>query len=279
MLPVQRDINGGPRQQLLQLDPALTPQQLLIRHHAPAQPQFNGFFKPVHGWGEVARVGGLAQPEVLQQKNILQPVFAVEDHGRRGQHAVHRQPTALPLHRGYQCGRPHTAVAHHAQRLGHATTHRPRQRGHAAQHVAAFQRIVGVILVIDDDVNQQAVRGQQWGHARQKPGGHAVGVDGHAQGLPRVVAIATAPIEALQHIGLHQPHLPHMGQQSLASNRGPNGFATHQQPLTNGLFQRLDAQRHRRQRHVQSLGSRLKAALLGYGGQGIELTRIEHGSP
>ena len=67
-----------------------------------------------------------------------------------------------------------------------------------------------------------------------------------------------------------------MGQQGLAGGRGAHRLAAHQQALTQVFFERLDAQRHRRQREVQGLGSRAEAAVLDHGGQGFELAGVQH---
>ena len=138
---------------------------------------------------------------------------------------------------------------------------------------------MGVILVVQHDVEQQAVLRQQRGHAGQKPAGHRIGIDGHTQRLPAGrsgCARRRTAAQPLEQIRLHQPHLAHMGQQGLARRRGGDGFAAHKQALAQRLFQRLDAQRHGGQRDVERLRRRQKTALLGHGGQGFELAGIQH---
>ena len=58
-----------------------------------------------------------------------------------------------------------------------------------------------------------------------------------------------------------------MPQQRLPDWRGAHLFAAHQQALAHGAFQRLDAQRHRRQREAEGLRSCAKTAVLHDGGQ------------
>ena len=81
--------------------------------------------------------------------------------------------------------------------------------------------------------------------------------------------------EAL-HARSDQLHLLGVGQQRLAGRGGVHRLAAHQQALPQGRFQRLDAQRHRRQREVQRLRGGAEAAVLDHGGQGFELAGVQH---
>jgi hypothetical protein len=88
-------------------------------------------------------------------------------------------------------------------------------------------------------------------------------------------AIFNAMLNA-QHIGFHHAHLLDVGQQGLSGGGGPHLLATHQQALAQAFFECLDAQGHRRQRDGQSLRRRAKAPVFDHGGQGFELTGVEH---
>ena len=67
-----------------------------------------------------------------------------------------------------------------------------------------------------------------------------------------------------------------MAQQGLAGRRGAQLFAAHQQPLTQRRFQRLDAQRHRRQREAERPGGSAKTAVFNDGGKRVELAGVKH---
>ena len=165
VLPVQRHVHRAAGQHLGQRAAVGSGLQQQVGHHAPAHAQRQGLLKGVHRRHKVSRVQRVSQVQVLGQKRVLQRVLAVEDHRRAGQHLVqlHRTAAGCPLRD--QRGRGHAAVAHQPQRLGHAAAHGGGQRGHTAGHVAVFQRVMGVVLVVNHHVKQQSVLRQQVGQA------------------------------------------------------------------------------------------------------------------
>ena len=133
-----------------------------------------------------------------------------------------------------------------------------------------------VVLVIDHHVEQQSVLLQRRRHARQKPAGQRIGIHRHAQALHARRRARLGARQAGDQVGLHQTQLPDMPDQRLAGRRRPDLLAAHQQPLAERGFERLDAQRHRRQRQAQRLGGRAKTAAFNHGGEGFKLPGIEH---
>ena len=61
------------------------------------------------------------------------------------------------------------AIAHDAEWFGEAALHRQRLRAHAAENLTVPERFVRVVLVVDDEVEQDAMLFEQRGHAGEKP--------------------------------------------------------------------------------------------------------------
>jgi hypothetical protein len=169
------------------------------------------------------------------------------------------------------------AVAHDAERFGEATLHRQRLRADAAEHVAVAQRLVRVILIVDDEIEQDAVLGKQCGHAGQEPARQRVGVDCDGEALPGAFGFQFAALKFADQVGLHQSQLLDVALQNAPRRRRAHRLAAHQQALAEPRFQAADAQRDGGQRQVERPGSGAETAVFEHGSQGFELIGVKHG--
>ena len=123
-------------------------------------------------------------------------------------------------------------------------------------------------------VQQQAVFGDELAHQRRPPGGQAVGIQGDAQALGRLVLGQRRHL-ALQ-VALQQAHLLHVVEQAPADLGGRRRRGAQQHRLADPRLEQFDPLRHRRLRQTKQLRRALEAALLHHRGQGGQQLVVEH---
>lgn len=174
------------------------------------------------------------------------------------------------LSKGRCCPGP---VAHTAQ-VGHRTTlHGFGLGAHAAHDLSILEQPVGLILIIDPDIEQNARVAQQGQDNPGKPGGEAIGVDAKSQGGPAVFAAGS---HVLVEILLQLPDLEKMFEQQLARPGWGRRYRPGEQDLAGLFFQQPDALGNRRLRQIERFGSFIEAALVEYRRQGFQEFIIEH---
>ena len=217
----------------------------------------------------------LQQPRRGQIERSLHPlrlgvVLAVEDdEGHLRQMAV-AQP-ARADHALDEGRAGHRDIAHGAQRRDPAAAQRLRQRRHAAQHPALAKPVMGEVLVVDDQLQRDAVVDQRL-QRRQHPGRQAVGIDRDRHPVLDIDAFA----QIARDIAAQRLQLARVAQQHLARAGEPQRARAHHQRLADLHLQRAQPLRHRALGDRQPVRGALEAAFIDQGGQAVEGGRVEH---
>ena len=136
-------------------------------------------------------------------------------------------------------------------------------RRHRRHHLPAPQPIGAVILIIENEIEQQAVR---LCHGRNEPGGEAVRIHGDPKGYRP--GIMLQPGKALPERGFEERDLIDVPAQALADLGCEAGLAAHDEDGADPLLQELDPLGHGRGRHVQMLGRLFETAGPDHGREG-----------
>lgn len=157
-----------------------------------------------------------------------------------------------------------------SERVGVAARDRRTMAGDGCLHLATFQPVRRMILIVDHQIEKHA---RQGGERGQEPGGKTVGIHcdpHHRSGLRRIGA------EIFRHRQFQEPDILGMAGQP---GPGPRRLARLAAPDERGahlILQRADALRDRRGRHPQRLRCALERTVAKDGGKRLQAGGIKH---
>lgn len=197
---------------------------------------------------------------------VLQAVLVVEAQRGGAGKSIARHALREPA--SGEGGRGGGDVAQRAEGMRVAALKRAGMRGDGGLHLAAFQKHCGMVLVVDDQIEQQAGDG---GDGRQHPGGKAVGIDGDAgcgSGGWRTEVGQGGCLEQGRILGMP-------GKARARGGRGA-GLAPDDQRGADAVLERADALRDGGRCDVQHGSGTVEAAGAQDGGKRGELVGVKH---
>ena len=217
----------------------------------------------------VGRIGARRQAEAFQQEGGLQTILAGVGHHRRAARRGAGQAVGEEALTERLAG--HQPVAHDAQRLRRAAAHGLGLGADAADGQSAFQQAVGVVLVLDGQVEQHPFADQHLGQRREEPGAQAVGIQRRHHHQRRIALLG----QLGQQVGLQQLGTAQVLQQTLAQLGGPARPAAHHQRRAQRAFQGAHPLGNGRRGEVQARGRLLEAAAFDHGPESLRLSRVQ----
>src|SRR5690606_28547461 len=136
---------------------------------------------------------------------------------------------------------------------------------------AGFQQAVGVVLILDVQIQQHSLTQQHFGQCWEEPGAEAVGIQRRYDYQRRIAALG----QVGEQIGFEQGGAFEILQQPLTDFGWPAGAAAYDQGIAQGAFQSAYTLRNRRRRQVQELGGLLETAGPDDSAEGLGLPGVE----
>ncbi len=217
-------------------------------------------------------IEGLGDTELFQIA-MLQPVIRPEHDGRSLCQGLGIRQIGQLLGTEQRAGQG--PIAHGAQGADPGSGQWLTAGAETGRHLAGSHPTQHHVLVLDHQIQQHALLPHPGPHRRRPPVGQAVGIEGDAQPLRRLLG---QPRYLTAEIGLQQAHLLDMTEQAQAGRGGLGRCLADQHRLADPGFEQFDALGHRRLRQPQSPRGTFEATLFHHHGQGFQQFVIDHRS-